>query len=298
MKIALDIGGSKTKLYWANHCHDPVTLLGEYGLASDSNNILPALAAQLDEEISKYSCSIDEVLVNLGGKNVNQIMLTLQYVLGDIPIRVTRESEGDIALEMMEVFHANVVVMAGTGCIAFGASSDSHCVIGGWGKEIGDTGCGYSLGMSAIQKTLQEIDSHANHLSQLACAISGETVPFKFSQIQSYAVQRDAVRSRLPKTRSSIAALTHTVIQCAYSGCPVSLDLVKNAGSEIGDIVVAVANKLGLENVRVVVHGGMTHFANLWANAFIDRVTQTVALENYIFTNDGIGQALIQKLEK
>lgn len=293
MRVALDIGGSKTKMtVYDGAIAKTFSVKGSFGLAADRSEILSDLKNGIEEIMKAYPAKAERALVNLGGKNTGQIILTLRAALGDIPVEVYRESSGYIAEKMMELYDCNIVVMAGTGCIAFGANEDTKCIIGGWGKEIGDTGCGYSLGMSAIQETLVELDSSEESLSEIAKIISGREAPFDFTDFDGYTEARDEVRSRLPKSREDVAALTRQVVDCAHKGCCTSRRLCEQVGEEIGRTVTAMARKIGVRNVRVVINGGMTAFYDLWSDRAKQVIKKEITLEEMIVTNDGIQNAL------
>jgi N-acetylglucosamine kinase-like BadF-type ATPase len=197
----------------------------------------------------------------------------------------------------MRAFDSNIVVMAGTGCIAFGESGEKRCVVGGWGKEIGDKGCGYSLGMSAIQATLLQLDSNLPELSPIAKRISGRDTPFVFSDITAYAAARDAARAGLPKTRGDVAALVPIITECAEAGCSLSISLIERCGREIADSVISAARKIATNEVRIVVNGGMTAFSELWYEAFVSRVVEAhLEMTLLEVTNSGIENAIIYML--
>lgn len=299
MKISLDIGGSKTRLtVYDGNATSAFVIRGGFGLAQDSHEILSELKNGMEALLGKDLMSVTRVIVNLGGKNTEQITRTVKAVLGEVPVEVYRESGGQIALHMMRLYESNIVIMAGTGCIAFGAEEDKRCVIGGWGKEIGDTGCGYSLGMSAIQQTLIELDSSEASLSEIAKRISGRETPLVFDRFESYAAARDAVRARLPKSREGVAALTRQVVACAEAGCPTARRLCERVGEEIGHTAVAVAQKIGAKSVRVVVNGGMTAFSALWVHRTEQVIGAELPLEAMKVTNDGIQSALDVMMEE
>ena len=297
MKIGLDIGGSKTVLLEYRAPGEVIsrTVRGSFGLAEDSCEVLPELASVLSEIADPLG--VDKVVVNLGGKNTEQIRNTVSSCFPNAGINIYRESEGITALYMMRAFDANVVVMAGTGCISFGENGDKRCVVGGWGKEIGDRGCGYSLGMSAIQATLLQLDSSLSELSPIAKKISGRETPFAYSDITEYAKVRDGVRAGLPKTRGDIAALVLDVVRCAEEGCPFSISLIERCGREIADNIIAVARKIETKEVRVVINGGMTAFSELWYEALVTRLVEAhIELTLLELTNSGIQNAIIYML--
>jgi N-acetylglucosamine kinase-like BadF-type ATPase len=290
MRIGFDIGGSKTKVLVFDGEWRAYTVVGSFGVAEDSDEIITALR---DGIVGLgLSGDVDKIIVNLGGKNKNQIRKTLLSLFPSADIEIYRESEGTVAEGMMRAYGASIVVMAGTGTIAFGANGDKRCIIDGWGRDIGDRGSGYFLGMSAIQRTLVELDSDAEELSPIAKLISGRDEPLRFSAMTDYTAARDAVRSVLPKTRGDIAALARNVAELARCGCPTSRELVCELGREIAATVVMVARKIGMGAVSVVINGGMTAISELWCDEFRRVCSESVTLNEVYITNEGIENAL------
>ncbi len=64
-----------------------------------------------------------------------------------------------------------IVVIAGTGSVAFGASSGKEHRAGGYGYLIDDAGSGYGVGREAVAAVLQQIDGTGpqTSLSQMIC---------------------------------------------------------------------------------------------------------------------------------
>ena len=297
MKLGLDIGGSKCVALIVDDCGnvDRRILRGAFGLASDTDEVSPHFYDALSS--LNIEGRITKISVNLGGKNVGEIRKTLHSHFPDAECDIYRESEGVTAQQMMRALSANIVIMAGTGCIAFGEGRRARCVVGGWGKEIGDRGCGYSLGMSAIQQTLLELDSARDTLSPIASRLSGRDTPFLFTDITEYAAARDAVRQRLPRERGEVAALVPEIVACAEAGCPTSISLIARAGREIADGAISVAEKIGEREISVVINGGMTAFAQLWRDAFTERIGEArLTLTSLEITNNAIEKTLLYML--
>lgn len=290
MKIGFDIGGSKTKVLVFDGEWRSYTVVGSFGTAEDSDEIIEPLRQGVADLL--LVGSPEKIIVNLGGKNKCQIRKTILSLFPNADIEIYRESEGTVAKGMMRAYGAEVVVMAGTGTIAFGECGERRCIIDGWGKEIGDRGSGYFLGMSAIQRTLLELDSDAEELSRLAKLISKRETPLRFSDMTEYTAARDGVRAVLPKTRGEIAALTRRVVELALDGCPVSLELVRGVGRAIADTVVMTALKIGTDTPSVVINGGMTGFSELWLDEFKRAASERVTLGSVYITNEGIENAL------
>ena len=64
-----------------------------------------------------------------------------------------------IALEAGAPGEAGVVIVAGTGSIAYGRDTEGHAArAGGWGHVLGDEGSGYWLGRQALQAVVRASD--------------------------------------------------------------------------------------------------------------------------------------------
>ncbi len=289
--LTADIGGSKARIvyYQQTGKKEVFEISGSYGRAEESDFPLTDLAKALSG-LPVPHCEIGEIAVNLGGKNKRQVAMTLSAAFPRAKVSVWRESEGAAALRMMSLFECNVVVMAGTGCIALAKSGETESVVGGWGKDIGDQGSGYSIGLAAIQGALRELDGTAKNCSLTTREITGCANPLQGS-VSEFVSLRDGIRARLPRAREEIAALTRTVVNCAERGCPSAKKILRDCGREIGGIAAMAARKAGIKVARVLINGGLTLFNEWWKQAYEAAVTK-ICVENTFFINDGIDIAL------
>ena len=158
MRVTLDIGGSKTRGCVYDKEMQGFSIIGGFGLATDSEECLLALLEALEKQFEGSRYEVNAVAVNLGGKNKYQIKRTVKAAFPNAKVVVYRESEGDIAIKILQLYNADVLVMAGTGCIAFAKNGNNSIVLGGWGRDIGDEGSGYYIGNLAIKLALKEMD--------------------------------------------------------------------------------------------------------------------------------------------
>ena len=164
-------------------------------------------------------------------------------------------------------------------------------VVGGWGRDIGDEGSGYSIGIMAINRALKELDSGKQDLSILTKELLPFKTPFNFKDISEYAQKRDFARSCLPKTRQEIAVIAKTVANCAEKGCQLSQEILKENGKEIAKWIELLAKRLEVENPKVVINGGITNTKKFWEE-------EIRGVREVIFTNDGIDFALKNIVER
>jgi N-acetylmuramic acid 6-phosphate etherase len=144
-----------------------------------------------------------------------------------------------------------LAIVAGTGSIAFGATSDGHSArAGGWGSLLGDEGSGYAITVAALRAVMAAADGRApatllaeRFLHRLELHRPDDLVA--------------AVHGRLD--RPAIAALATLVFEAANNGDAVACNVVDAAARDLANTALAVARKLGLLHVPVplVLAGGV-----------------------------------------
>lgn len=295
MKLTADIGGSKTRInaYHRDGNVEKFCLFGEYGRAEDSENPLKELVERL-KKLPLFSERVTYIVVNLGGKNKTQIIHSFARVFPGSSIKVYRESEGTVAFKMAELYDCNVVIMAGTGCIAFARCGRKECVVGGWGKNIGDQGSGYAIGLKAISEALCELDGNGVSYSLMTREITGRENTLSGESAAEYSRLRDEIRSRLPKGRNEIAKLSKTVVKCAEKGCLSARKILSEAGADIARLAVCATKKIGIDfsRVGILINGGLTEFRQWWEKDFFSALNEIISTPRTIFLNDGIDKAL------
>ena len=299
MKLTLDVGGSKTRGFlYAESVVEQIEICGGFGKAEDVDGIESTLLLALKKRFGDNCDKITAVAVNLGGKNKGQILRTVATAFPFAKISIYRESEGVLAKRIMRAQNANILVMAGTGCIVFAQSLQGCRVLGGWGKDYGDDGSGYSVGIKAVRYCLKDLDSGNEKTSLLTKALFGVEKPFNFQKIDEYAAARDEARSRIPKTREGVAALTRVVTDCAEQGCALSKTILQETGKEIAELVLTAVRASKIDTPSVAVNGGVTNFFRFWQDSFLHKLRTLEKEVSVVCLNDGIDQALKQTVEE
>ena len=290
--LTIDSGGSKTRLLLRTEAGQ---LLAErqtegFGTAADSDAVHPVFLRVLKEFCGKRCIAV--VVCNLGGKNKTQVIKTIQQVLPDAKCYVFRESEGLIGITLCRDLQAQVALLAGTGSIAIAPIKNQTIICGGWGANIGDKGSGYHIGLQAISDSLEQLDGTAP-MSELAKQITGLSAPPGVLPAEEYCHVRDEVRTRLkPLDRAHIASYAKTVSACAARNDSHALDLLRQAGLDLADLVLRTAAKTGTPLKRVVVTGGMVHAKQFWQEPFETRLRAHHLIEEIFYLPDGVNDAL------
>jgi glucosamine kinase len=201
----------------------------------------------------------------LGGSGAGhpELARVVREILAEIlftPIDVVGDMQ--IALEAAFGSGEGVIVIAGTGSIAYGRDRQGSTLrAGGWGFAIGDEGSAHWIGRSAIQALLRASDRRddvAN--SPLAKAL------FKTWNVKSLADLARAANSVPPP---DFAALFRALVSCHDD---VATNVLTNAGRELAELARVVLRRLFADlatgPVPVAMTGGVFRHAEVVRQTF------------------------------
>ncbi len=138
---------------------------------------------------------------------------------------------------------AGVVVIAGTGSIAFGRDRDNRSArAGGWGYVLADEGSGYWIGRQALTAVMREYDRRgpATSLTPLILSELGLERPADIGP--------RVYHGELPL--ASIAALAPLVGRAAEAGDRLAAGIVARAAEELCLAAAAVIHRLDMEGAE------------------------------------------------
>jgi N-acetylglucosamine kinase-like BadF-type ATPase len=153
--------------------------------------------------------------------------------------RVVIVNDALVALEAGAPGQPGVVVISGTGSIAYGRDAKGQAArSGGWGYVLGDEGSGYWIGRAALRAVLREADRRgpATILSSLLLK--------HFGVAQAQGLIHQVYNANLKP--AAIGALA-TCVQSAFSqGDQVALGILRGAANELEASALSVARRLDL----------------------------------------------------
>jgi len=155
-----------------------------------------------------------------------------------------------IALEAGAPGAAGVVIIAGTGSIAYGRDDRGRAArAGGWGYVLGDEGSGYWLGRQALRTVLRASDGRgpATRLTDRVLA------HYDVSRPQD--LVREIYYGRFKP--STVAAIASLVEEVATEGDEWALHLIETGARELSLAARAVCDRLGLTCGPVILAGGI-----------------------------------------
>lgn len=157
-------------------------------------------------------------------------------------------TDGITALESALGGSCGIIVISGTGSIAYGRAEDGTILrCGGWGTVFDDVGSGFDIGRKAIASALRDFDGRGSR-TRLGDDLCGA---LKLRRIT------DAVGA--PLSPHHIGALFPVVERAAGRGDAVARMLCKEAGCDLAALARALLERMKAldRNLRVVCTGGV-----------------------------------------
>jgi N-acetylglucosamine kinase-like BadF-type ATPase len=157
-----------------------------------------------------------------------------------------------VALEAGAPASPGIVIICGTGSIAYGRNADGVAArSGGWGHIIGDEGSGYWIGQQAVQAVMRDADGRGPATALSKQVLAHFDVPNASGLVHVVYGPNSANRS--------IAMLGPSVQMASESGDEVASAILDRAADELALAARSVADRLGLRRHRFpfVLAGGV-----------------------------------------
>ncbi|MEO8042304.1 MAG: BadF/BadG/BcrA/BcrD ATPase family protein [Acidobacteriota bacterium] len=176
-------------------------------------------------------------------------------------------TDAEIALYATTQGKPGLVVIAGTGSVCLGKNEKGEMAIsGGWGPLAGDGGGGVGIAQQALHNIAKASDGRGlpTMLSQRASEYFRASGPENLI-VAIYSPQVD---------NSRIAGFARLVVETAQDGDQIAVEILKDAGYELGLAACAVIEKLELENRRVPIGcvGSIFNAGELLTKAMLEQV--------------------------
>lgn len=160
-----------------------------------------------------------------------------------------------------------VVLIAGTGSIAYGVNAGGHAArAGGWGTALGDEGSGYWIGRHALAAVVRDADGRGprTRLTPLVLAHFSISRPEQLvSEIYDHA-----------QGKRAIASLGETVENARAEGDAVATEIMRKAADELTLAAASVITRLDMrgDQFPLVLSGSMIRKAHWLAGEVTERL--------------------------
>ena len=252
MFLGVDGGGTKTQAVLFDEGR---TVIGE-GFSGASNplrvgvetavaNIFQATDAACDAA-NKSRGDVVAATVGLAGVRRADLRQRMRERLSQtLKIKIIEVvTDAEIALFGTTLGKAGVVVIAGTGSICYGRNEAGETAIaGGWGPIAGDEGGGSSIARRGLQAIAKASDGRGEFtkLSEAGTDYFRTSTPENLL-VAIYTPQMD---------NAKIAGFAKLVVETARAGDKIAVEILREAGRELGLAAGAVIEKLNLKNKKI-----------------------------------------------
>jgi N-acetylglucosamine kinase-like BadF-type ATPase len=263
--LGVDGGASKTAALVTNEQGQP---LGD-GLAGPSNHLrvgIETAARNIERAVNRALVAADvasrEIVWAYCGIAGADHPAHRQEVVDSLNVffprgNFTVDNDARIALSGAIGFGVGVVVIAGTGSVAFGRNgAGEEARAGGWGPTIGDEGSAYGIGRAGLMAIMRAYDGRgpATMMAELLSRDQKMTPAELPRMVYATTTQVD-----------DIARFSRLVIEAAAAGDAVARSILEEGGRELGAAVLAVARRLKIVDRQfpVAYVGGAFHAGDL-----------------------------------
>ena len=268
--LGIDGGGSKT----ACLIGDENSVLGA-GPAAGSNVVRvgerqagESLEAAIRQALTASDITprqIERTCVGIAGGARPEIAKVVRRLLSEV-VACEIEVVGDMVIALEAAFGGGpgVIVVAGTGSIAYGRNSEGQTArAGGWGFAISDEGSGHWIGRSAVSAVMRAPDeSHASVLLDGIMKAWGTRSREELVVIANGSPSPD------------FAVLLPAVLSAADRGDATARAVLTQAGVELAKLAEIVIGRLFAiaEATPVAVSGGVFCNCEMTRQVFYDRL--------------------------
>ena len=274
--LGLDGGGSNTR----------VVILNENGTVLGEGRGGPANIRAVDVKIAQTSLN-DAIQQALDSANISPNQLSAanwalagagraaaiaiyqsiaRELLPSVKTSIVKDAEATLMGALGS--RRGLIIIAGTGMIAYGEDGRGNSVrAGGWGTHL-DEGSGYALGIAALRAVAAEADG-----TGLATDLT--------SKVRTYLNIDESIQlvpwlydpQRKP---SDVAALAPLVLDAAEAGDSVATNLVARAADSLADTAVAAYRKLQQKDERLPIsYGGSLIEKSSFYYGIVDQAIRT-----------------------
>ncbi|HEY1428558.1 MAG TPA: BadF/BadG/BcrA/BcrD ATPase family protein [Candidatus Tumulicola sp.] len=159
-----------------------------------------------------------------------------------------------------------IVLISGTGSIAYGENGERSARCGGGGYAIGDEGSGYAIGAAGLRLALRAFDGRGVVDGTVRAIVEATGAP-----------DRDALLSfayDVPSTVATVASLAPIILRCADDGERGALTIVQTAARELFDLVRVVVREIDATvEMPLALHGGVLQTASTLTYLLETRMT-------------------------
>src|SRR6187200_1436024 len=255
--LGIDAGGTKTVCFLADERGHVVAEARGGGAnlqASGELEVEKVLHEVMEQAIGDREVQPAAVCLGIAGVDRESDAAAVRGIMRRIGYKARTLVVNDalIALVAGAGEHAGVVIVAGTGSIAYGRDASGRAArAGGWGYLLGDEGGGFWIGRAALSAVVRQFDGRGptTLLTDMVLEQMGLGSPTEVI----HAVYDHGL------SRRSIAAIATVVQRACDAGDAIASEILDRAAAELTSAASSVITRLDMrgEEFRIVLSGGI-----------------------------------------
>ena len=255
--IGIDAGGTKTVCLLADADGTVVSRSRGTGAnlqAVGELQVEKVLHEVMEQAIGDRGVVPAAICLGIAGVDRPEDQAVIQAIMKRIGFkaRILIVNDALVALEAGAPGQPGVVVISGTGSIAYGRNAAGQAArSGGWGYVLGDEGSGYWIGRAALRAVLRAADYRGPR------TVLTQMLLDHFQVAQPQALIHAVYHNHL--SPAAIGTLASSVQAAFHEGDPASIGILKGAADELEGSALSVARRLDLmsETFTFVLSGGI-----------------------------------------
>lgn len=272
--LGIDAGGTKTVALLAD-ADGHVIAEGRAGAANLQTEgeleVEKTLHTAIDRATDGRSVTVSAVCLGMAGVDRPDDAVVIREIMRRLGFRTNALIVNDalIALVAGAGPSPGVVVVAGTGSIAYGVSHRGVAArAGGWGPTLGDEGSGYWIGRRALVAVMRELDGRGPRTDLTPLVLRHFSLPKPEALVAEIYHQ--------PQGRRTIASLGSVVERARADGDLVATDIMTQAADELALATASVITRLDMrgEQFPVLLSGGMLRESHWLASQVRQRMAE------------------------
>jgi N-acetylglucosamine kinase-like BadF-type ATPase len=274
--LGIDVGGTKTVCLLGDEEGRVLSTARGPGAnlqAVGELQLEKVLHTVMEETVAQQTAVPAAICLGIAGVDRPEDAAVVRGIMSRIgyKARILIVNDALIALQAGIGAAAGIVIVAGTGSIAYGCDGHGHAArAGGWGYVLGDEGSGYWIGRLALRAIVREADGrgHPTTLTQRVLAHFSVARPEELLQT----VYRQDFKP------AAVAALATHVQQARDEGDAVATAILDWGAKELVGAAESVTKQLELtgEEFSFVLAGGMFK-AVPWLRVEVARLLPAIA---------------------
>jgi N-acetylglucosamine kinase-like BadF-type ATPase len=247
--LGIDGGGSKTTCVVGDESSilatvtvggSNITRVGEAGARATLHQAIREACGAARINLQQVSCAC----IGAAGAGRSEIADTVRKIVAEI-ISGKIEVVGDMEIALAAAFGAGpgVIVIAGTGSIAFGRDAQGRTArAGGWGFAVSDEGSAHWIGREAVRAVLRAADQSGGDQAERESSGLAERL---FRELKTSG-RLDSLPqlARAANSDPDFAALFPAVLAAAEAGDAVARKVIGGGSHELAQLAAIVLRRL------------------------------------------------------